>query len=225
MATDTLIKAIDITDINRITSGQVIVDLISAVKELIDNSIDSGADQIDLTFQNYGIESIECSDNGSGISEENFQTLTLKHYTSKLTNFSDIMNITSLGFRGEALFSLCNISKLSITTTQNGPKANKIEYDNNGKITSNNITSRNKGTTVEVQEMFKSLPVRRKEFIRTSKNQFAKCVTLLQSYAIINENIKFTIININNNGRKNIILRTNKNENMSKKILNLFGST
>ncbi|SMN18650.1 similar to Saccharomyces cerevisiae YNL082W PMS1 ATP-binding protein required for mismatch repair in mitosis and meiosis [Maudiozyma saulgeensis] len=225
MATDTIIKAIAISDINRITSGQVIVDLISAVKELIDNSIDSGADQIDITFQNYGIDSIECSDNGSGISEANFQTLTLKHYTSKLTNFNDIMNISSLGFRGEALFSLCNISKLSITTTEKGPKANKIEYDRNGKIISNNITSRNKGTTVEIKDMFKNLPVRRKEFIRTTKNQFAKCITLLQSYAIINEKVKFTIVNINSNGRKNVILRTNKNENMSKKILNIFGSS
>ncbi|KAG0662577.1 hypothetical protein C6P45_001087 [Maudiozyma exigua] len=226
MATDTLIKAIDISDVNRITSGQVITDLISAVKELLDNSIDAGANQIDLIFQNYGIDSIECSDNGSGINEANFQTLTLKHYTSKLNEFNDIMNIVTLGFRGEALFSLCNISKLIITTTTHGPKANKIEYDKNGKILSNNITSRNTGTTIEVQEIFKNLPVRRRDFIKSAKNQFTKCITLLQSYAIIHEKIKFTIVNINsNNGRKNTILRTNKNEDMSKKILNVFGPT
>lgn len=226
MAPDTLIKAINISDVNRITSGQVITDLISAVKELVDNSIDAGANQIELTFQNYGIDSIECSDNGSGINETNFQTLTLKHYTSKLSKFNDIMNVMTLGFRGEALFSLCNIAKLIITTTTHGPKANKIEYDRNGKILSNNITSRNTGTTIEIQEIFKNLPVRRREFIKSAKNQFAKCITLLQSYAIIHEKIKFTIININsNNGRKNILLRTNKNEDMSKKILNVFGPT
>lgn len=224
MSSNSLIKAIDILDVNRITSGQVIIDLTSAVKELIDNSIDAEADQIDIIFKNYGIDAIECIDNGYGISEENFQTLTLKHYTSKLNNFDDIMNVKTLGFRGEALFSLCNISKLIVSTTTKGPKANKIEYDYNGNITSNTIISRNTGTTFEILEIFKNLPVRRKNFIKTIKKQFNKCITLLQSYSIINENIKFTIININTNGKKNIILRTNKNENVSKKILNIFGA-
>ncbi|GMM53835.1 ATP-binding mismatch repair protein [Maudiozyma humilis] len=224
--TDTsLIKAIDVADVNRITSGQVIIDLTSAVKELVDNSIDAGASQIDLLFKNYGIESLECSDNGCGVAKENYQALTLKHHTSKLESFDDIASVTTLGFRGEALFSLCNIAKVTISTTQKGPKADKIEYDRNGKITSCNVVSRNKGTTVEVSDIFNNLPVRRKNFIKTIKKQFAKCITLLQSYAIINENVRFTVHNTTASGKKNLVFRTNNNETMQKKIFNIFGSS
>lgn len=223
MSNNSLIKAISVIDVNRITSGQVIIDLTSAVKELVDNSIDSGATQIDIFFKNYGIDSVECSDNGCGIAKENYKALTMKHHTSKLSSFDDIMSVKTLGFRGEALFSLCNIAKVTISTTQKGPKADKIEYDRNGNITSCNVVSRNKGTTVEVNDIFMNLPVRRKNFVKTIKNQFGKCITLLQSYAIINENIRFTVHNTTASGKKTLVLRTNNNESIQKKILNIFG--
>ena len=211
------------SDIHKITSGQVIIDLSSAVKELIDNSIDAHATQIDIVFRNYGIDSIECSDNGDGISEDNLENLARKHYTSKISNFEDILKVQTLGFRVEALFSLCNVSNLTVITTIKPPISRKVEYDHNGNITSNITTSRNKGTTVQINNMFENLPVRRRNYVKTIKTQFNKCVNLIQSYSIICEGIKFSVFNVTAKGKKNLILTNNGNETISKRLINVYG--
>ena len=111
------LKHIDSDSIKRICSGQVIVDLATAVKELVENSLDSGANTIEIRLKEMGAESIEVSDNGSGIDEENYESVGLKHFTSKLTQFTDLESLESFGFRGEALNALCEISEqVSITT-------------------------------------------------------------------------------------------------------------
>lgn len=225
----THIKAIQSNDIQRLTSGQVIIDLTTAIKELIDNSIDANASQIDILFKNYGVDGIECSDNGDGIDPGDYQTLAKRHYTSKISNFEDVCKVTTLGFRGEALSSLCSISKLEVITTQKTPKGTKLEFDSMGNLVGQSITSRNKGTTVQVSELFQSLPVRRKEFLRTSKRQFAKCVSLLQSYAMIQDKIRITVTNITANGKKSIILATkislDKPHPILQNIKTIFGSS
>ena len=210
-------------DVHKITSGQVIIDLSSAVKELIDNSIDAHATQIDIVFRNYGIDSIECSDNGDGISEDNLANLARKHYTSKISNFEDILKVQTLGFRGEALFSLCNVSNLTVIATIKPPVSRKVEYDHNGDIISNITTSRNRGTTVQINNMFENLPVRRRNYIKTIKTQFNKCVNLIQSYSIICEGIKFSVFNATAKGKKNLIFTTNGNETISKRLINVYG--
>lgn len=219
------IKAISGFDVHRITSGQVIIDLSTAVKELVDNSIDAHADQIEIIFKNYGIESIECSDNGDGISESDFESLAYKHYTSKINNFDDVSTVKTLGFRGEALSSLCGISKVVVMTTRSGPKAHKLTYDNKGKLLTKDIISRNKGTTIQISKLFYNLPVREKEFSKTIKRHFTKCISLLQSYSIINQNIKFAVYNITNTGKKNLIISTNKQNNILKNLLTIFGKS
>ncbi|CCD25569.1 ATP-binding mismatch repair protein NDAI_0F02510 [Naumovozyma dairenensis CBS 421] len=210
-------------DVHKITSGQIIIDLVTAVKELVDNSIDAHATQIDIIFKNYGIESIECSDNGDGITPENYEFLALKHYTSKISTFDDVLHIQSLGFRGEALSSLCGIAKLIVTTTSDPPKADRLEYDRSGKLNSRTITSRNAGTTIQISKLFENLPVRRKEFIRTCRRQFTKCISLLQGYAIIQENIKFSVWNVSAKGRKTSVLSTPLAPSIPKKVLSIFG--
>lgn len=218
------IKAIETIDIQRLTSGQVIIDLSTAVKELLDNSLDSGAKQIDITFKNYGIDAIEVSDNGSGIAKDDFEYLGLKHYTSKISHFGDIETLETLGFRGEAISSLCNISKVEIITTDKGPKAYKLQFDSAGNLTEQQITSRNTGTTVNISDLFYNLPVRRKEFVRVAKRQFTKCITLLQSYCIINYNVRISVNNITPNGRKALLISTRLNSSLKQNIINVFGS-
>lgn len=218
------IKAIHTSDVQRLTSGQVITDLSTAVKELLDNSLDSGAKQIDITFKNYGIDSIEVTDNGSGIDQQDFENLGLKHYTSKISQFDDIESLTTLGFRGEAISSLCNISKVQIITTKKGPKAYKLHFDHVGKLTGKQITSRNTGTTVIISELFYNLPVRRKEFLRVAKRQFTKCIILLQSYCIINHNVRISVNNLTPNGRKSLLINTRLNSSLKQNIINVFGS-
>ncbi|QLL31407.1 hypothetical protein HG536_0B02700 [Torulaspora globosa] len=221
----TRISAIAGDDIHKITSSQVIVDLITCVKELVDNSIDAGAHNIEVVFKNYGMESIECSDDGEGISSENFESLALKHFTSKIRSFQDVSSVTTLGFRGEALSSICSVARMSVVTTTKPPRADKLEYDTNGVLISKTTVSRNKGTTVLISDLFYNLPVRRKELEKSHKRQFSKCLSLLQAYALIQDDVQFSVWNVTSNRRKRLILSTARCQDMPKKILSIFGSS
>lgn len=219
------INAIGDDDIHRITSGQVVTDLTTALKELIDNSIDAGAHHIEVVLKNYGIESIECSDDGEGIAKESYESLALKHHTSKISTFQDVAAVSTLGFRGEALASLCAVSNVMVTTTTKPPRADKLEYNHDGQLVSKTTTSRNKGTTVHISGLFNNLPVRKKEFTKNCKRQFAKCLTMLQGYAVIQEDAKFSVWHVTSNGRKTLTLSTTRNQGLPKKVLSVFGSS
>ncbi|KAI7735013.1 hypothetical protein M8C21_016193 [Ambrosia artemisiifolia] len=128
------IKPINKSAIHRICSGQVILDLPSAVKELVENSLDAGATSIEVLLKEYGEESFQVVDNGCGISPNNFKALALKHHTSKLTDFPDLQSLTTFGFRGEALSALCNLGDLTVETrTQNEKVATHLTFDRFGK--------------------------------------------------------------------------------------------
>ncbi|SCU86522.1 LAME_0D06524g1_1 [Lachancea meyersii CBS 8951] len=219
------ISAISEIDVGRITSGQVIVDLTSAVKELLDNSIDAGADQFECVFKNYGLESIECSDNGSGVPEDSYEGLALKHHTSKISSFEDVSQVTTLGFRGEALSSLAAIANLVVTTTTTPPKAARLEFNAKGELTKQTVTSRNKGTTVLISQLFNNLPVRKKDFTRNCKRQFNKCIALLQQYTIIQDRMKISIWHITSNGRRTLVLSSTKDQGIPKRIVGVYGSS
>jgi len=113
-----VIKAIDRSDVARICSGQVVVDLPTAVKELVENALDAKATHVEVKLRDSGLESIEVADNGSGISPKDYQALTLKYHTSKIRGFADLKGVSSFGFRGEALSSLCEISGAFEVTTR-----------------------------------------------------------------------------------------------------------
>lgn len=129
-----MIKAIDASSVHRICSGQVILDLATAVKELVENAIDAEATSIEVKLRGYGAVSIEVIDNGTGIPQEAWEVLARKHTTSKISNFADLDSVLSYGFRGEALSSLCGVATLTVTTaTSNGPSAMKLVYNTEGK--------------------------------------------------------------------------------------------
>ncbi|XP_053897630.1 mismatch repair endonuclease PMS2 isoform X2 [Malaclemys terrapin pileata] len=164
------IKPIDHKSVHQICSGQVVLNLGTAVKELVENSVDAGATNIDLKLKEYGADLIEVSDNGCGVEEENFEGLTLKYYTSKIQDFSDLMHVGTFGFRGEALSSLCALSDVTIFTCHKSAKVGtRLVFDHNGKITQKTPYPRQQGTTVSVQQLFYTLPVRHKEFQRNIK--------------------------------------------------------
>lgn len=106
-----MIKSIDTESIHRICSSQVIVDLGSALKELVENSLDAGATSIEIKLRNMGADLIEVSDNAKGIDPVDYDSIAQKHHTSKLRDFEDLEGISSFGFRGEALNALCELSK------------------------------------------------------------------------------------------------------------------
>ncbi|XP_065749532.1 mismatch repair endonuclease PMS2 isoform X3 [Phocoena phocoena] len=185
------IKPIDRKSVHQICSGQVVLSLSTAVKELVENSVDASATNIELRLKDYGAELIEVSDNGCGVEEENFEGLTLKHHTSKIQEFADLTQVETFGFRGEALSSLCALSDVTISTCHTSAKVGtRLVFDHNGKILQKTPYPRPRGTTVSVQQLFYTLPVRHKEFQRNIKKEFSKMVQVLHAYCIISAGVR-----------------------------------
>lgn len=224
------IQKIDYSSIKQLGSGQVVVHLTSAVKELVDNAIDAHASKIDVIFKDYGLESLEVVDDGDGINPEDFDKLGSSSSTSKIRSFADIAQLQTLGFRGEALSSLCNIADVSILTKQTKEPtkmAHRLTFDSSGTISSQSTERGNKGTTVTVSNLFYRLPVRRKTFERTSKREFSRAVSILQEYAIINDGILFTVIHLTKSKggsdyKRSVIFRTT-GSSIKNNIAELYG--
>ncbi|KIM43925.1 hypothetical protein M413DRAFT_371356 [Hebeloma cylindrosporum] len=209
------IKAIDKSSIHRITSGQVVVDLQTAVKELLENSVDAGATNVEVRFKNFGLTSIEVVDNGSGIPENDHDSIALKHHTSKLETYSDLSSIHTFGFRGEALSSLCALSeKVSIctATSETAPVGVSLTMDSSGRVKKRSTVARNKGTTITLSHLFTPLAVRRKEFERNAKREFGKALSLLNAYALgpcaAAPGIRLTVSNQPDKGTKTTQIQT-----------------
>ncbi|KAL9036859.1 MAG: hypothetical protein Q9214_005952, partial [Letrouitia sp. 1 TL-2023] len=228
--------------VHRIQSGQVIVDLCSVVKELVENGLDAGATSIgeppleasnfcliepqEIRFKSNGLDSIEIQDNGTGISSDNYETIALRHYTSKLSCYEDIGSLKTFGFRGEALSSLCVLSRLSITTAQvsEAPKGVKLEFESSGKLRSTSTVASPKGTTVTVENLFYNLPVRRRELEKNIKREYGKVLGVLQAYACISTHVRFAVSNVVPKGKKTTVFATKSNPTTRDNIANVFGS-
>ncbi|XP_062820498.1 mismatch repair endonuclease PMS2 isoform X1 [Anolis carolinensis] len=218
------IKPIDRRSVHQICSGQVVLNLCTAVKELVENSIDAGATTVEVKLKDYGADLIEVSDNGCGVEEENFAGLTLKHHTSKIQDFSDLINVETFGFRGEALSSLCALSDVSIFTCHTSAKVGtRLVFDHGGKITLKVPCPRQQGTTVSVQQLFHTLPVRHKEFQRNIKKEYAKMVQVLQAYCIVSTGVRITCTNQVGQGKKQPVVCTNGNSTVKENIGAIFG--
>lgn len=213
-----MLKQIDKSDIQKITSGQVIIDLLSITKELVENSIDANSDIIELTFREYG-ESIEISDNGHGIDPQDFDSLCLKHYTSKISRFEDLDLVKTLGFRGEALSSICAVSTVEIITGNS-----KLEYDHMGNLKLNQTLKQNQvGVNVTVCNLFKDFPVRQKNYIKNIKKEFNKMLMFIYNYMIINPHIKF-VVNNYVNGKKKPVISTQKTKSPLSNFIIIYGT-
>ncbi|QDS72114.1 hypothetical protein FKW77_003708 [Venturia effusa] len=220
------IKPIEARSVHQIQSGQVIVDLCSVVKELVENSLDAGTTSLDIRFKNYGLESIEVQDNGSGIAPEDFETIALKHYTSKLSTYDDLTSLQTFGFRGEALSSLCALSDFHIVTAtgKDGPKGTRLDFEVSGKIKSKSVVASQKGTIVTVGDIFKNLPVRRRELEKNIKREYGKVLGLLHAYTCISTGVRFTVSNHPAKGKKVIAFQTKSNPTTRENISNVYGA-
>ncbi|KAF1811635.1 DNA mismatch repair protein MutL [Eremomyces bilateralis CBS 781.70] len=220
------IKPIEGRSIHQIQSGQVIVDLCSVVKELVENSLDAGATSIDVRLKNQGLDAIEVQDNGSGIGPEDFESLALKHYTSKLTSYDDLESLDTFGFRGEALSSLSALSKLSIITTraEDAPKGSKLEFEISGRLGNKSTIASTKGTAVAVSNIFYNYPVRRRELEKNIKREYGKVLGILHAYACISTGVRFSVSNIDKKGKKTVVFSTKSNPTTRENIANIYGA-
>uniref|UniRef100_A0A673AJ51 PMS1 homolog 2, mismatch repair system component n=1 Tax=Sphaeramia orbicularis TaxID=375764 RepID=A0A673AJ51_9TELE len=218
------IRAIDKHSVHQICSGQVVLTLATAVKELVENSVDAGATSIDVKLKECGVELVEVSDNGKGVEEANFEGLTLKHHTSKIRDFSDLIHVETFGFRGEALSSLCALSDLSVVTCHESSQVGtKLVFDHKGHLVQKSPHPRQQGTTVSLQQLFSTLPVRHKEFQRNIKKEYAKMLHILQSYCIISVGVRITCSNQNGQGKRTTVLCTSGSQSMRENIGAIFG--
>uniref|UniRef100_A0A670KFQ4 Mismatch repair endonuclease PMS2 n=1 Tax=Podarcis muralis TaxID=64176 RepID=A0A670KFQ4_PODMU len=148
----------------------------------------------------------------------------LKHYTSKIQEFSDLTRVETFGFRGEALSSLCALSEVSIITCHKSAKVGtRLVFDHSGKITLRTPCPRQQGTTVSVQQLFYTLPVRHKEFQRNIKKEYAKMVHVLQAYCIISTGVRINCTNQVGQGKKQAVVCTSGSSNLKENIGAIFG--
>ncbi|MBT6207270.1 MAG: DNA mismatch repair endonuclease MutL [Francisellaceae bacterium] len=173
---------------HQIAAGEVIERPMSIVKELVENSIDSGAEKIDIYIVKGGISQIKIVDNGSGILKEDLPIALMQHATSKITDANDLYSITSLGFRGEALSSIVSVSKVTITSkTKEQENAYKI---NNSLMVE--LGAHETGTTVCVSDLFYNVPVRSK-FLRTENTEYINIEQMFMKLALSHFDVHFRL--------------------------------
>ena len=152
-----------------IKSGQVITSPSGVIKELIENALDAGATSIDIKVINHGLDLLEVRDNGFGVAAEDIPLMVKGHFTSKIKDFDDLYNVSTYGFRGEALNSLCSVSSLEILSKRKTDQlAKKIQFDTKCQIVKESAMASNIGTTIKAMNLFKNLPVRKNYFNRSS---------------------------------------------------------
>jgi DNA mismatch repair protein PMS2 len=180
----------------------------------------------DIRFKNQGLDSIEVQDNGSGITPQNYESIALKHHTSKLSNYTDLTTLQTFGFRGEALSSLCALSNFTITTclAADAPKGTKLEFETSGKLKATSVVASQKGTTVTVENLFNNLPVRRRELERNIKREWNRVVGLLGQYACIQTGVKLSVTQQPIKGKKSTLFSTKGNPTTRENIVNVFGA-
>lgn len=183
-----VIRRLDSGGARAIRSAQVVLDTSSIVKELLENALDAGATRVDIRLRGKaGLDSIAVSDNGRGISENDYDSVCRPGATSKIRDYADLESLTSLGFRGEALSAICELAKsVSITTrTSADANAKTLKYGRDGSLLSTEPAARPVGTTVVVEELFVNLPVRRKDALKNHNRETSRCVAMTQGLALI----------------------------------------
>lgn len=188
-----VIKILPENLVNQIAAGEVIERPASVVKELIENSIDAGADKITLEIEGAGDELIKITDNGCGMDPEDAILAFERHATSKITSKEDLFNISSMGFRGEAIASIASVSIMAMKTKRPEDEIGTLIESEGGKINKNEEIGCTNGTQIEVKNLFFNTPARKK-YLKTPSTEYQQILSVFQSVALANPGIHFKII-------------------------------
>lgn len=186
-----IIRQLSETIINRIAAGEVVERPASVVKELVENALDAGATKIDITLEQAGKNLIIVSDNGSGISRDDLSIAIQRHTTSKLDE-NDIMNISSFGFRGEALPSIGSVSRMHIASKVASADSGFVIAVEGGLITDIRPTPHGGGTEVTIRDLFFATPARLK-FLRSDRSEYSACIDIVRKIAMAHPYCAFTL--------------------------------
>lgn len=203
--------------INKIAAGEVIDRPASVIRELIDNSIDAGATQVDVEVLHGGKKLISVSDNGCGMNRDDAALCFERHATSKIGSEDDLFDISTLGFRGEALPAIASVSKVILTTSPaDSDVGTRVEIGANQKKEMSETFSL-KGTTVEIRDIFYNTPARRK-FLKTIPTELSHIIDTVVQKAFAYPGISFSLIHNNND-----MLNAPAASDLKKRFIQLYG--
>ncbi|NQK45925.1 DNA mismatch repair endonuclease MutL [Streptococcus suis] len=202
---------------NQIAAGEVIERPASVVKELVENSIDAGASQIEIRIEEAGLKSIQITDNGEGIAPEQVSLALRRHATSKIKNQADLFRIRTLGFRGEALPSIASVSHLTIETATDQHTHGLCLVSKGGVIESEEPISRPVGTQMTVSDLFYNTPARLK-YVRSQQAEVSHIADIINRLSLAHPEIAFTLVN---EGRE--LMRTAGTGKLRQAISGIYG--
>lgn len=211
------IQVLDQVTIDKIAAGEVIERPASIVKELVENAIDAGATHVTIEIEEGGISLIRITDDGSGIMKEDIRNAFLRHSTSKIRNVEDLLHITSLGFRGEALSSIAAVTKVEVITKTKEAILGTRYVIEGGQELSLEEAGSSDGTTFIIRQLFYNVPARRK-FLKTAMTEAGHVQDLLIRLALSHPEVAFRFLN--NNQEK---LRTSGSGKLKDVIYNIYG--
>ena len=200
---------------NKIAAGEVVEKTMNVVKELVENSIDAGSDEIEISLIDSGVKEIIVSDNGIGMEEDDAKMAFQRHATSKLKNLDDLFYIESLGFRGEALPSIASVSNVTLKTSDG--KTGTLVKLTGGKDMQVERCDLQKGTTITVSDLFYNTPVRLK-YLKNLYIELSNIVDYVNKMALSYPNIKFTLKNSDK-----VLLQTDGSGDLLKVIYEIYG--
>ncbi|MDO9938989.1 DNA mismatch repair endonuclease MutL [Glaesserella parasuis] len=208
---------------NQIAAGEVVERPASVVKELVENSLDAGATQIQIDIEKGGSQLIRIRDNGCGIGKQDLALALARHATSKIATLEDLESILSLGFRGEALASISSVSRLTLTSRPEY-QAEAWQAYAQGREMEVEIkpASHPVGTTIEVANLFFNTPARRK-FLRTDKTEFAHIDEVVRRIALAKPNVTFTLTHNEKKVRYYKAVATQQLEQQQKRVATICG--
>ena len=187
------INLLDSTIFNRIAAGEVVERPASIVKELVENSLDAGATQIRIEVVAGGTKQIKVTDNGSGIEPDDVERAFLPHATSKISSLEDLEQIATLGFRGEALSSIANVSQVELTSKTKENEVGKTIQIESGKVIEQKEVASPNGTFITVNNLFYNIPARKK-FLKSDKREESEITNLVARFILANPNINFVYL-------------------------------
>ena len=201
---------------NQIAAGEVIERPASVVKELVENAIDAGSSRIRIDFIDAGLKQIVVQDNGSGIPSNQIDLAFTRHATSKIKSEHDLFNVSTLGFRGEALASIAAVSHVEILTNSSGAIGTRAEFSAGVKKMQEDAAAR-QGTQITVKDLFYNTPARLK-YLRSPRTEIMKTVDIVNRLALGYPEIAFTLMN-----EGKILLRTAGNNNLRQTVSSVYG--
>jgi len=186
------IRQLDEQTVERIAAGEVVERPASAVKELVENSLDADASRVTVAVEAGGAESIRVTDDGVGMDEETLRRSVEKHTTSKIRDIDDLEGgLGTLGFRGEALHAIGAVSRMTLRSRPQGGVGTELTVEG-GEVTDCTPAGCPEGTTVEVQDLFYNVPARRK-YLKTESTEFSHVSTVVTNYALANPDVSVTL--------------------------------